>query len=91
MGLGMGMDTRMEMGLELDSGLGVKMGMDGEWGCMGLELELSWPWDTEGWLWALGGAQHHSSPAALPTGPKAAPSVVTLGTLPSPAALLYKG
>lgn len=75
MGLGMGMDTRMEMGLGLDTGLGVEMGVDGEWGCTDLELELGWPWDAEGRLWALGGAQLCSSPAALPTGPKPAPSL----------------
>lgn len=62
------------MGLGLDTELGVEMGIDGEWGCTGLDLEPGWPWDTEGW------PQLHSSPPALPTRPKPA-----LPWLPSPA------
>lgn len=78
----MEMDTRMEMGLWLDTGKGMEKEIDREWAYMSLGLELGWPWDTQGWLWALGGAQLCSSPAALPTGPKTAPS---LAAYPGPA------
>lgn len=50
-----------EDGDGVDAGLGVGKGIDGEWGCVGLELELGWA--TAGWLRALG--QPSSVPALL--------------------------